>query len=262
MSVCSTGSDRSKEKVECPCCNKEFTQQSIFGHFYNKHEEQFLARVKQTLPKQDNHQPLILTWTTASEDLEIDTTFYGCLATKKTFMSEERARAHFKKNPSDFEDHKKEMEILRRRFQERQEREKDKVSDEEWDSMKKNNHPFAVKGIWSLILLQISQIEKILLPHLEKASPGMVSSDVLGYPPSLRSLTVQELLEMYNRVRNELRDMELDKELNWKKLSNLQLRLWRICEAGSMFSLPQLAQIPVDEQMQPEKGVILPPPPF
>ena len=263
MSVGSTGSDRSKEKVMCPFCLKEFTQQSIFGHIYGKHEDGFLTRIKTTLPTQDNEQPLLLTWTSTDDVFtEIQSAYYGCLSSKKTFASPERARAHFKKNPKDYEEHKKEMELLRRRFASKANREKDRVSDEEWDSMKKNNHIFAIRGLWQLILLQINQIEKSLLPLLKKASPGMVSTDVWGYPVSWRSLTVQELLEMYETTKSDLRDAELDKVMNYKKLASLQLRLWRICESGTLFNLPLMAQIPVDNQFQPEKGVVLPPPPF
>jgi len=273
MSVGSTGSDRSKEKVECPCCNVEFKQSSIFNHFYNKHNDQFLTRVKSILPRVDDEQPLELHWNTVStsldpdpeQELEISSVYYGCLECKKTFMSQERGMKHFKDAPSCREGHISEMKQLRKRFQERKEREKNRVSDAEWNSMKNNNHLFAIRGIWALILHMINAMEKTIIPALRTAEPGRVSAEVWGFPPSLRTLTVQELLELYNRVRNDLKDMEVDKVMDYEKLNTLSTKLWRICEAGPMVGFPILPNIvfnSVDEQLQPLNGVSLPASPF
>jgi len=260
-STSSSGSSYSK-KTACPHCNQEFKTESLFNHFYVKHNDDFLTAAQTWLTDVDDPFKAVRVVWTHDDDTEAPTTYtiYGCLSSKKTFSTEERAIRHFKNSPKDYEIHQKEVKILRQRFAAKVKRQSNRVDDEEWIRMKNNNDINAVRALWRLVLYHDGLIQNKLLPALLKLAPGAVSDNVWGFGKSSEHMPVVDLIALYHKTKDELRDMELNKELNYKKLLLQERQLWRILFAAELINEAHLTKIPVDEQFQP--STMLPTEPF
>ena len=107
-SVASGGSSRSStnEKTECPHCQKEFQNRAIFNHIRTKHPKDLIdSTITKWIGEAEQGAALKVVWFKKNDfDEEEDVTIYACLSSNKTFTTEVRANAHFKKNP----DHRKE----------------------------------------------------------------------------------------------------------------------------------------------------------
>lgn len=250
-SVGSTGSSYSVKKA-CPYCLEEMETKYLFNHMYSKHQPDFLESVKSWMREEDDAtKPVRIEWRQGGEDeAETILTIYGCLSSKKTFTTEERAYRHFKKSPEIHKAHEEEVKAMRVRFNKKVIRDSKRVSDERWSSMKKNNDPHAVRAILRFVLHQEKMIDTELL-SLIKAHPPDYYHTAICFPNEYQHLSCQELIALYHKTKSELRDMEKKKSMNWKKAQNLCIQFWRILSAGDMFSRPHLAQMP-DEQFQPD----------
>lgn len=260
-SVSSSGSSYSK-KTACPHCSQDFKTESLFNHFYVKHNDDFLTAAQTWLTDVDDpFKAVRVVWThDDGTEAPIIYTIYGCLSTKKTFTTEERAIRHFKSKPADYEIHQKEVKILRQRFAAKVKRQSNRVDDEEWIRMKNNNDINAIRALWRLVLYHDGLIQNKLLPALLKMDPGTVSSSVWGFTKKSENMPVVDLISLYHKTKNELRDMELTKELNYMKLLLLEKRMWRILFASELINEAHLAIIHVDDQFQP--STMLPSEPF
>ena len=92
----------SKQKRECPHCQKEITVQNLFRHIKSKHDKEF--NYYMTVWKVDELQQMIskcngfpVEYTTTNDfDETVENKFYGCLACGNTFTQQHRATAHCK----------------------------------------------------------------------------------------------------------------------------------------------------------------------
>jgi hypothetical protein len=250
-SVGSTGSSYSVKKA-CPYCSDEMKTEVLFNHMYSKHAPDFLESVKSWMREEnDATKPVRIEWRQGGEEEAATISIiYGCLATHKTFTTEERAYRHFKKNPEVHKAHQEELKAMRVRFNKKVNLDSKRVSDERWYSMKKNNDPHAVRAILRFILHQERMIETELLSLIEARPPDFYHSAIC-FPNDYQHLSCQELIALYHKTKAELRDMEKKKSMNWKKAQHLCIMFWRILSAGDMFSKPHLAHMP-DEQFQPD----------
>ena len=115
-SVASAGStlSTSQNKIECPKCNKDFQARAMFNHLFVKHPGFFQELTqKEWLLEAQSGKPLKIFWDKINDFDEPETVvLYGCMATKKTFMTEHKAMAHFNKSPDVFKDHNTEIKRL------------------------------------------------------------------------------------------------------------------------------------------------------
>jgi len=258
-SVGSTGSSYSVKKA-CPYCSDEMEIKHLFNHMYSKHAPDFLESVKSWMrEEEDATKPVRIEWRQGGEEEAATISIiYGCLATHKTFATEERAYRHFKKNPEVHKAHQEELKALRIKFNKKVNLDSKRVSDERWSSMKKNNDPHAVRAILRFILHQEKVIETTLLPLLEAHPPDFYHSTNC-FPNEYQHLSCQELISLYHVTKAVLREMERKKTMSWKKAQHLCIMFWRVLSAGDIFCRPQLAEMP-DEQFQPDDE--FPPAPY
>lgn len=250
-SVGSTGSSYSVKKA-CAYCLEEMETRHLFNHMYSKHNPDFLESVKSWMREEDDAtKPIRIDWSQGGDD-EAATiiTIYGCLSTKKTFTTEERAYRHFKKSPAIHKAHEEEVKALRVKFNKKVIRDSKRVSDDTWFSMKKKNDPHAVRAIMRFVLHQEKIIENELLSLIESRDPEWMHA-ANCFPNEYQYLSCQDLIALYHKTKLELRDMEKRKTMNWNKAQKLCIQFWRILSAGDMFSRPHLANMP-DEQFQPD----------
>jgi len=120
LSVCSSGSTRSisdgAEKATCPVCKQPFQNKRLFNHIFTKHEDEFLehTEVKWLQDVIDKDRAIKLCW---SNDTETELELFGCLSSKKCFLTLERATRHFNKNTEDLKKHKAEAKKILKKLQ-------------------------------------------------------------------------------------------------------------------------------------------------
>jgi hypothetical protein len=116
LSVASETSNHSSSncKMECPECKIEITLKYLFAHIRLKHPGFFhQITTRKWLEDASEGLPLKLMWEVKDDfDDSKVIIIYGCLSTDKTFKSESRALAHFKKNKDAFKDHNKQIKQL------------------------------------------------------------------------------------------------------------------------------------------------------
>jgi hypothetical protein len=250
-SVISSASSYSVKK-SCPYCSDDMKTEVLFNHMYVKHSPDFLNVVKSYLTEEtDSSKPIRIEWRQGGEDeAETISIIFGCLSSKKTFTTEERAYRHFKKNPEAHKAHEEEVKALRVKFNKKVTLDRKRVSDEEWLCMKAKNDPRAVRAILRFILHQEKMIATELLPLLENADPEWRHT-VIGFTNEYQHLSFQEIISLYHTSVAQLSEMTKKKLMNWKKAQRLCLQFWRVLATGEAFSRPKLAHMP-DEQFQPD----------
>lgn len=201
LSVASSTSSSSRDrKVECPKCNKELTIKVMFNHIYVKHPGYFQEQTqKQWLLEAQSGKPLKICWNKLNDfDEEETVVLYGCMATKKTFMTEHKAMAHFTKCPDAFKDHSKEIKRLLNVRKEvlkiNQKEKKNKFSDPEYDEYKKlrdSDSPDVIEQVIGYIEAQIKDCEVLYKDTKHLAS----------YELTLMKTTGGELHSQFERIK-------------------------------------------------------------
>lgn len=119
-SVCSSASQLSASnvKMECPYCIKSLQTKAIFGHIRKFHNDELVKSTnKRWIDDAENGKPLRVWWSKKNDfDEDEDTIIYVCLSTNKTFVSEQKAVEHFKKDKAALKDHNKQLKQLRKDF--------------------------------------------------------------------------------------------------------------------------------------------------
>lgn len=224
-SVASGGSASSTRdrKIECPKCNKELTIKVMFNHIHVKHPGYFQEMTqKQWLLEAQSGRPLKICWNKMNDfDEEETVVLYGCMATKKTFMTEHKALAHFTKCPEAFKDHNKEIKILlkiRKDALKANQKEKKKgaiCTDPRWlkyKELREVNDPTIVQQLFAYIEAQIKDAAK-----LYEDTQRLKHFDI-----SLLGKSVDEIHEDYVRIQKNW--PSVDKK-SYKQLSIIRTRL-------------------------------------
>jgi len=138
----------------------------MFNHIHVKHPGYFQEMTqKKWLLEAQSGKPLKICWNKMNDfDEEETVVLYGCMATKKTFMTEHKAMAHFTKCPEAFKDHNKEIKLLikiRKDALKANQKEKRKGSictDPRWlkyKELRKSNDPILLKEFTDYIECQL-----------------------------------------------------------------------------------------------------------
>lgn len=206
-SVASGGSARSasNEKTECPHCQKEFQTKAVFNHIRTKHPKDLIdSTITKWIGEAEQGAALKVVWFKKNDfDEEEDVTIYACLSSNKTFTTEVRANAHFKKNPDHRKEHVKQMKKL--------------VKDVE--AAKKKGKPCP-------ILVKYLEARKANCPHLARIMWRAIQYHEAGckkliYEASTRLKDKLETYTMRSNYRNFLKDRTQLKE--WLDLLKAKL---------------------------------------
>lgn len=131
--------------MACPYCTKEVQTRAMFNHIRKLHPSDMLSNTTtKWLDEAQASKPLKFYWTTKNDfDEEEMSLIYACLATNKTFTTEERALQHFKQNKDSLKEHNKQLKELKKDYvtYKKQEAKKEK---EKWKLLEKTD-PFRLR---------------------------------------------------------------------------------------------------------------------
>lgn len=236
-SVCSANSKAStnsttQEHIPCHYCNKDFQKRSMFKHVRSKHPFQFLDNCSDI--KED--KPLRVTYEYQDDHGDTDyIIYYACLASNKTFQTQERALQNWKKNPKLQIQHNQELKTLikdRKKYLERCYQEctySDRLA-----KLKLNNDPAFCRAIWSSILQTSATIYPIQgrLAYLPQDNISIEKSCGLEY----EKMTIRECIEFITKTRERKMKLEEEKCLKYRPLNDIWLRYQRILAMRSELS--------------------------
>ena len=222
-----SGTSVTNQKMECPECKKEVQSRVIFNHIMGTHPGYFQQQTtKQWLENAATGQPLKIFWEVKNDFDESEIkTIYGCLSSKKTFQTEHKAHAHFKKNPKDLKEHNKQVTLFLAKRKEalRIEAAKNaKLDRSDYQSMKDSNDPELLD-----VLTQIVNNLFLICEMLCKDCQDLNSTYTTEDPDlaHLRKMTVPETITLFHKIK-ETYDTTTEK--TFKFLSNTRSHLHRI----------------------------------
>ena len=172
----------SNAKMECPFCNEEFQSRAIFNHLNKKHPKDLLDSCI-NIKEAGNGNALQVLWFKKNDfDEEEGVTIYACLATNKSFMTEVKANAHFKKNKEALKEHTKEMKNLLKRVAEERKKKKHQTYPLllKFREDKMNNSPSLARILWRSILFYEMGSKKILTEIDENYSSEKINNHVMS----------------------------------------------------------------------------------
>lgn len=163
MSVASNTST-GNTKLECPHCSKEFQTKGIFTHIRSKHPNDLIdSTLTKWCGEAAQGKALKVVWFKKNDfDEEEDVTIYACLATNKTFTTEERANLHFKKNPEQLKGHVKEMKKLNKEILAAKKIAKKCDMDIRLTAAIKSNDPELARILWRALFYHMRGTNKII----------------------------------------------------------------------------------------------------
>ena len=202
-SVCSGGSQGSVSlsKKECPYCNTEFQMRGLFNHIRLKHSSQMASMTTMRyLEHAEKGNPLCVYWQVKNDfDEEEEEKIYVCLASNKTFKTEERGIRHFKLNAPMKKDHIKQVKILKKEVDSA--KKKKLIVDESGKRVLegfKKKDPALARALWRGILYHHNMCQ-IGMHQFEKQQ---WSPDALcfGYHPPTRTFLNTTFQELFNTM--------------------------------------------------------------
>ena len=231
VSSATSASSISLGKVDCPHCNKAFQVRYMFNHIYSKHTEKYLENIDNIyLLKHHKDFPLRVFWKFTNDfDEEEEKAIYACLATKKTFATQERAMLHFKKDKDALKEHNAELKKLKKHFSE----EKKEFEDEQTkrrNSIKRleaSNDIQYCRNLWRYVLHweEIAKIMCLLIKDRKKLDHEITYGKLYGWT------TWDDVLRAYESAKQHQDDMIKLKVCNAKQQWSLWETYDRIIDA-------------------------------
>lgn len=184
-SVCSSHSATSISlvKTECPYCKKELQTRAMGNHFRKIHEREFILSNKaKWIEEAENGEPLCIMWSYTNDfDEEEFKKIYFDLATNTSFLTLERAKAHFKKDKASLKEHNKQLKQLKKQYtalkkQIKTKEKKEKKQDPylvRFQKAKASNDPELARALWRAINF-----------HKEACEHGFTMCEFLNYHPN------------------------------------------------------------------------------
>jgi hypothetical protein len=225
-------------KIPCPVCKDELTRRSMFNHIRVKHE-QFLQTqtTRQWLEAASEGKPLCIFWETTNDFDEMELTkLYACLGTNKTFQTECRAMAHFKKNKDALKEHNKKVkEMLKNRKKMLVLDAQKKKAEQEAKAKKLDMSESAVKfrearerndPVLCSEYEKVIQIRMDVCKRLCKDSDNMLTSITVSPDhASMKQMTVKEKHDLFNKLYD---DWNKNNSKTFKYLRNTHYLLDRV----------------------------------
>ena len=231
LSVASGGStvSSSNAKMECPHCNKDFQTRALFNHIRSKHPRDLLdSTLEKWTVEAANGSALKVVWYVKNDfDEEVDTTIYACMSSNKTFLTEHRANAHFKKYPEHAKEHVKQMKKFMKEVAAVKKAGKPCPLLLKYHEERKANSPVLARIMWRTLQFHQMGCEKILYEIKRRYTPEKIATYKMqtDYRKFLRGFNtlkewVEHLEAKITRV-NEMRVQqcldvdEIDKQTQW-----------------------------------------------
>lgn len=225
-------------KIPCPVCNEELTRRSMFNHIRVKHENFLQTQTtKEWLTAASEGKPLCIFWETSNDFDEMELTkLYACLGSNKTFQTECRAMAHFKKDPKALKEHNKKVkELLKDRKKSLALEAQKKKKEQEAKAKKLDMSETAVKfrearerndPVLCSEYEKVIQIRMDVCQRLCKDSDNILNSvTVSADHPSMKQMTVKETHDLFNKISN---DWNTNTNKTFKYLRNTHYLLDRV----------------------------------
>ena len=196
----------------------------MFNHLYNKHNTEFSNAIsKDWLDQAEEDSPLMFWWYYTDDfDEEKQVKLYGCLATKKTFTSEERALLHFKRSPESKKLHNKELAKLKKQVKKNKTTKVQPATDNPFKKALASKDPCLARAFYSRYLY--------LLPLCKTAVESLLNMYQVTYPintgetdGSGKSIyfTVPQIKEKFDYLQKEVDKLITKKELDPEPLYKL-----------------------------------------
>ena len=150
--------------MECPHCNKEFQTKAVFNHIRSKHPKDLIdsTNTKWCGEATQGNALKLVWWKKNDFDEEEDVTIYACLATNKTFTTEQRANLHFKKNPEHLKAHVSQLKRIMKEIELAKKAPKKNPLLLKYHEAKKNNCPILARILWRAINFHENGSSKII----------------------------------------------------------------------------------------------------
>jgi hypothetical protein len=210
----------------------------MFNHIRVKHE-QFLQTqtTKEWLTAASDGKPLCIFWETSNDFDEMELTkLYACLGSNKTFQTESRCLAHFKKDHKAFKEHNKKVkELLKNRkkalLSEAQKKKKEMEAKVKHLDMseaavkfrkaRENNDPELCFEYEKILKIKIDVCERLCKDSDTILTLSTVSPD----HPSMKQMTIKETHDLFNKISN---DWNITPNKTFKYLRNTDFLLERV----------------------------------
>lgn len=220
-------------KIECLYCNKDFQTRSIFNHISVKHRKEFLDNIRgKWIDEAEKGEPLRVWWDTKNDIGEdIVKEVYVCLATNKSFITEERAILHFRKNPALKKKHSKEITELKKDIKLAKEK---KLKEREKDprlvmfkEAQKNNDPDLARALWSNILFD-KKVCDYCVSEAKKLHNNLDDEEPMVWKQSTRrqTMTFDDWIAKYDSTTEKMNKLYENKCLDVMELLGIQLFFW------------------------------------
>jgi hypothetical protein len=225
--------------IECPVCKNDLTVKHIFNHIKIKHSGYFQQQTtKKWLQESQLGKPLKIFWNKKNDFDEEDTfVVFGCLSSGKTFTTESRGVAHFRKNPNDLKNHNEAVTYLlsvrddelkkERKIEEQLQNTPPEKS--EYQEMKKTNDPELCDALLAVINNHLEVCDKLAKDIRDNLSmtSKVFNANAAG---SKKSHTIQELIELLEHWRAKVNPSNFD------NLSNVLAFLWHFLQIRKFFN--------------------------
>jgi hypothetical protein len=232
QSVASDASSLSsaQTKVECPHCNKDFQFRSVFNHLYSKHNTEFFNSLNRDwLLKSKEDSPLLVWWTYKDDfDEEKTVNLFGCLATKKTFMTEERALQYFKKSPDVLKLHNKELAKLKKKARSNTTTVKSISSKTPFQEAMDRQDPDLARALYSRYLYRLERCRMAI----EVMSTDYTNESKFRTGAGELTVSFRTLKENMTHIESELEKFIKNKDLDPKHLYSLFYKVEEIIFVG------------------------------
>lgn len=203
-------------KIPCPVCTEELTRRSMFNHIRVKHENFLQTQTtKEWLTAASEGKPLCIFWETSNDFDEMELTkLYACLGSNKTFQTECRAMAHFKKDPKALKAHNKKVkELLKDRKKVLALEAQKKLKEQEAKAKKldmseaavkfrkarENNDPALCSEYEKVLKIKMDVCERLCRDSDNILTLTTVSPD----HPSMKNMTIKETHDLFNKISND-----------------------------------------------------------
>ena len=198
-------------------------------------------------------------WWSYNDDFDEEKTvkLYGCLATKKTFISEERALLHFKRSPDALKLHNKEVVKLQK--QHKKKHAETFQGDNPFRIARNSKDPRLARAFYSRYLYLLP-LFKTLIESLSKMYVDTWPINT-GYTDGNSNnpvyLTIPQIKEKVDHLQSELDKLITKKELDPEPLYKLHEKFFRILHIGQI-TLDQGSDYCDKKYETDEVGLIVP----
>ena len=203
----------------------------MFNHLYSKHNTEFCNNINREWLSQAKEGSAFMFWWYYKDDFdeEKQVKLYGCLATNKTFMTQERALQHFKKAPDVLKLHNKELAKLKKQYKKNKAETVQSSNDNPFKKALNVKDPHLARAFYSryLYLLPLCKTAVESLSNMYQDSYPINTGETDGNSKSIY-FTASQIKEKFEYLQKEVDKLITKKELDPEPLYKLNSRFEQI----------------------------------